>query len=155
MSADPNAIDLRQVRSFVVLAEALHFGKAATRLCLAQPSLTRQIQLNEANLRVAPFHRTQRHMHFTPAGQAFLEQDEAKGSVNLTDPFLRSRNASYPTTDQRKKENQMPTEDDKTSKKSIPGSWDFQAIQNVVTVGEMVAPTIDWKILSDEHENLK
>ena len=74
MRGDPKAIDLRQVRSFVVLAEELHFGKAATRLSLAQPSLTRQIQLLEAYMGVALFHRTQREVHLTPAGQTFLEQ---------------------------------------------------------------------------------
>ena len=71
MSGDPKAIDLRQIRSFVVLAEELHFGKAATRLSLAQPSLTRQIQLLEAYMGVALFQRTQREVHLTPAGQTF------------------------------------------------------------------------------------
>src|SRR5260370_10489995 len=74
MRGEPKAIDPRQVRSFVVLAEELHFGKAATRLSLAQPSLTRQIQLLEAYMGVALFHRTQREVHLTPAGQTFLEQ---------------------------------------------------------------------------------
>ena len=39
-----NKIELRYVRSFLVIAEELHFGHAAVRLHLAQPSLSQQLQ---------------------------------------------------------------------------------------------------------------
>lgn len=63
---------LEQVRSFVAIAEARSFRRAAEQLRMTQPPLSRQIQKLERELGVTLFDRGQRHVDLTAAGQAFL-----------------------------------------------------------------------------------
>jgi DNA-binding transcriptional LysR family regulator len=69
-----NPIDLRRLNQFAVLAEELHFGRAARRLHMTQPPLTQAIQGLEALLAVRLFERSKRSVVLTPAGEALLEQ---------------------------------------------------------------------------------
>jgi DNA-binding transcriptional LysR family regulator len=69
--------DLNQLRCFVTVAEELHFGRAAARLHMTQPPLSRQIQLFEHSIGTSLFNRTNRMVRLTPAGRSLLPEAHA------------------------------------------------------------------------------
>jgi DNA-binding transcriptional LysR family regulator len=66
-------LELRDILRFVTLAEERHFGRAATRLGMGQPQLSRALQRLERQLGVALLARTSREVVVTEAGTALLE----------------------------------------------------------------------------------
>jgi DNA-binding transcriptional LysR family regulator len=65
-------MELRHLRYFVAVAEALSFTKASENLHLAQPSLTRQIKDLEAEMEVRLFDRAGKRIALTQEGESFL-----------------------------------------------------------------------------------
>ncbi len=67
-------VDFRRLRYFVAVAETLHFGRAAARLHMSQPPLSRQIQQLEREMGALLFRRSKRRVELTDAGAYLLEQ---------------------------------------------------------------------------------
>lgn len=76
-------MELRQIQYFIAIAELEHFGRASQRLRIAQPALSRQVKLLEAELGTALFERLPRGVRLTAAGQVFL--DRTRGLVQQLD----------------------------------------------------------------------
>ena len=81
-------MELRQLRYFVAVADELNFTKAARKLRVAQPALSRQIRQLEEEICVALFERTPRGVSLTQAGETFLK--EARLIVTQTAQAVRS-----------------------------------------------------------------
>lgn len=75
--------DLSQLRCFVTVADEMHFGRAAARLNMTQPPLSRQIQVLERILDARLLERTSRAVRLTPAGKSFLP--EARRILKLSE----------------------------------------------------------------------
>jgi DNA-binding transcriptional LysR family regulator len=66
-------LDMRLVRYFVAVADELHFGRAAAKLYISQPALSKQIRKLESDLGTQLLVRDSRHVALTPRGELFLD----------------------------------------------------------------------------------
>ncbi|MBB4633834.1 LysR substrate-binding domain-containing protein [Sphingosinicella soli] len=76
-------VNLRTVRHFVVVAEELNLHRAAERLGIAQPALSRQIKILEESLDVILFERLPRGLRLTDAGRRYLRDGRNLLSMSL------------------------------------------------------------------------
>ena len=88
-------LEVRQLRYFVAVAEELHFGRAADRLGMAQPPLSRAIRELERQLGVRLLERTTRQVTLTPAGEVLL-RDARTALDAVTAAAHRARRAGAP-----------------------------------------------------------
>jgi DNA-binding transcriptional LysR family regulator len=88
------AYTLEQLRGLVAVAEELHFGRAAARLRMTQPPLSRQIQKLEAAVGVQLLDRDNRRVALTPAGEAFLREARRMLAIAEAAPDLAQRVSS-------------------------------------------------------------
>ena len=80
------SIGLREVRAFLVLADELHFGRAADRLGVSQSRVSQLIRELEARIGASLFHRTSRRVRLTAAGQRLV--DDLAPAVRQLDDVL-------------------------------------------------------------------
>ena len=81
-------MELRQLRTFITLAEELHFGRAAAREHVAQSALSQQLQRLERELGMLLLERTTHQVRLSAAGAAFLL--EARSILDRVDRWPRS-----------------------------------------------------------------
>jgi len=86
-------LNLQRTRCFQVVAEELHFGRAAERLHLAQPAVSRHIKVLEAELGISLFERTSRQVALTGPGRIFLK-DIAHVLADADTAILNARRSS-------------------------------------------------------------
>jgi DNA-binding transcriptional LysR family regulator len=80
-------MELRQIRSFLSIAETLHFGRTAELIHLSQPALSLQIRALEEEVGVRLFERNRRKTTLTAAGFAF--RNDAASAVSQLDQAIR------------------------------------------------------------------
>ena len=80
-------MELRQIRSFLSIAETLHFGRTAELIHLSQPALSLQIRALEEDVGVRLFERNRRKTTLTAAGVAF--RDDAIAALSQLDQAIR------------------------------------------------------------------
>ena len=85
-------MELRHLRYFVGVAQELNFTRAARRLRVAQPALSRQIRQLEDEVGVRLFERNRRGVHLTDAGRAFLT--EAQSLLEQSEQAIRVAQAA-------------------------------------------------------------
>ena len=90
-------LETRELRYFVAVAEELHFGRAAERLGMAQPPLSRAIQQLERRLGVTLLERDRRGVTLTAAGEVLLHEGRATLDA-ATAAANRTRRAASPGT---------------------------------------------------------
>jgi DNA-binding transcriptional LysR family regulator len=81
-------MELRQIRSFLSIAETLHFGRTAELIHLSQPALSLQIRALEEEVGVRLFERNRRKTTLTAAGAAF--RDDAAAALSQLGQAIRS-----------------------------------------------------------------
>lgn len=79
-------MNLRDLRYFIAVAETLHFGRAAARCFVSQPTLSGQLKKLEGELGVALFERTNKSVAITPIGEQLLQH--ARASVAEADAMV-------------------------------------------------------------------
>lgn len=79
-------MDIRELRSFVLLGEQLHFGRAAKLMNLSQPALTKQIRRMEDELGTLLFERGKQGTKLSTFGETFLK--EARSTVRSFDELM-------------------------------------------------------------------
>ena len=86
-------MELRQIRSFLSIAETLHFGRTAELIHVSQPALSLQIRALEEDVGVRLFERNRRKTTLTAAGVAFRD-DAVAALVQLDQAIRRARLAA-------------------------------------------------------------
>lgn len=82
-AAESRTVELRHLRYFICVAEEKNIGRAALRLHISQPPLTRQIQQLEEQIGVQLFKRTNRGVELTDAGRVLY--DDARNILGMTE----------------------------------------------------------------------
>ncbi|WP_194926161.1 LysR family transcriptional regulator [Catenulispora pinisilvae] len=80
-------LETRELEYFLAVADELHFGRAAIRLSIAQPALSKAVRRIETRLGVALFVRSSRHVELTAAGMAL--QEHGRHALNAVGAAVR------------------------------------------------------------------
>jgi DNA-binding transcriptional LysR family regulator len=86
-------MELRHLKYFIAVAEELHFARAARRLHIVQPALSKQIKLLEQELGFPLFYRTKQRVELLDAGHVFL--DEARRVLRQTENAVESARRTH------------------------------------------------------------